>query len=119
MSSLTCGGLEATHAGPGTVTGPIAVYGHPARGYCGGRGTVIGGVLYRGEAIRQLAGKYLLRDYCTSELWALTIEDGRVVDGGRMEPPLRNLVSFGTDGHGEVYAVSASNGVYRLVPAAR
>jgi glucose/arabinose dehydrogenase len=104
--------------GPGEQIGPIAVYGHRVPDYCHGRGTVVGGYVYRGEAIPDLLGQYVFGDYCTSEIWALTIEDGAVTAAAVLVSEMRNLVSFGVDGQGELYAISATDGIFRLVPTA-
>ncbi len=47
------------------VTMPVAEYGH-------GEGcSVIGGAVYRGDAIPALRGAYLFGDYCSGTLWAI------------------------------------------------
>jgi glucose/arabinose dehydrogenase len=67
---------------------------------------VIGGYVYRGHAIPELAGKYVYADACTGTMWAVdTAED----------PPSpsvisragRSIGSFSEDRDGELYAVES------------
>jgi glucose/arabinose dehydrogenase len=97
---------------PAGVTLPVAEYPHSAG--C----SVIGGVVYRGEAIPALRGAYLFSDYCSGTLWA--------IDAGFDAPqaPIvlaethRAISSIGTDEAGEVYLTDLSGGeLLRLVPA--
>ncbi|MDA0350723.1 MAG: PQQ-dependent sugar dehydrogenase [Chloroflexi bacterium] len=81
-----------------------------------GRCAVIGGVVYRGEAIEALRGRYPFGEFCRGDIWAIEREGDApaetlaVVDG--------NPVSFGTDGDGEVLILELRGGViFRLQPA--
>lgn len=92
---------------PGTVR-PVYEYGREDGG------TVIGGYVYRGTRIRGLTGAYIFGDLFEPELRALRLTGG----GARVEGlgvTVENLVSFGEDGAGELYALSLSGPVYRLV----
>ena len=88
---------------------PIYEYSH-AEGGC----TVIGGYVYRGEAIPELSGAYLFGDLCIGEIEALLVENGRVTEHAVLGPVVENLSSFGEDADGELYAMSLSGGVYRI-----
>ena len=97
---------------PAGVTMPVTEYGH------GDGCSVIGGVVYRGEAIPALRGAYLFSDYCSGKLWA--IDAG--VDGQQTPVTLldtgRSISSIGTDEAGEVYLTDIGGGeLLRLVPA--
>ncbi|NNF68816.1 MAG: glucose dehydrogenase [Acidimicrobiia bacterium] len=82
-----------------------------------GRCSVVGGYVYRGSAIPDLVGSYLFGDSCSGEVLAL-VPDGTGGWGvASLAPHIPTLVSFGEDVDGEVYAVSLSAGVFRLVPA--
>ncbi|HKF85380.1 MAG TPA: PQQ-dependent sugar dehydrogenase, partial [Candidatus Limnocylindrales bacterium] len=92
------------------VTMPVTEYPHPEG--C----SVIGGVVYRGDAIPALRGAYLFADYCSGRLWA--IDAG--LDGA--QPPIllsetgRSISSIGIDEAGEVWMTDLSGGaVLRLV----
>ena len=73
---------------------------------------MIGGYVYRGEAVTALRGRYVYGDFCTGTIWSLDpAEPGAV----RRELELRTtLASFGDDEAGELYLVSRTGAVYRL-----
>ncbi|CAN5534226.1 PQQ-dependent sugar dehydrogenase [soil metagenome] len=91
---------------------PIFEYSHDERG-C----SVTGGFVYRGDAIGALQGAYVYGDYCAPELRALTQADGDVTAERGLGVELSNLVGFGTDTAGELYALSLDGVVARLDPA--
>jgi glucose/arabinose dehydrogenase len=97
---------------PGGGVPPVFEYSH-AEGGC----TVIGGHVYRGEAIPGLYGAYLFGDLCIGEIEALRVEQGQVTEQGSLGPVVPNLSSFGEDGRGELYAMSLDGGLYRIAPA--
>jgi glucose/arabinose dehydrogenase len=79
-------------------------------------GTVIGGYVYRGSAIPELRGAYLFGDLYNPDIRML-LPAG---DGFRHLPlgvEVENLSSFGEDHDGEVYLLSLSGPVYRLIGA--
>ena len=103
----------------GELVWPVVVYEHGSFQYCGGRGSITGGYVYRGSAVPSLAGRYVFGDFCSSELWSLRMRNGRAVDIRKEPGEVSALVSFGEDANGELYAVSLVDGiVYRLVPPA-
>jgi len=81
--------------------------------------SVIGGYVYRGRSIPALSGVYLFGDYCASEIRALLVRDGEVVDERNLDVSVaeRSLTSFGQDLEGEVYVLSTEGTVYRIEPA--
>ena len=95
---------------PGNVD-PVYEYSHDQG--C----AVIGGHVYRGSAIPDLVGAYVFGDRCTLRVWAISTADGAVyfrdlgadVTGG-------DLVSFGRDRSGELYTLSLSGPIARIVP---
>lgn len=90
-------------------TPPIYVYSHDD-----GRCSVSGGVRYRGESIRDLAGWYVFGDFCTGEIWALdptdTSDSPRVVELGQ----LAGLSSIAQGPERELYAISNAGTVARF-----
>jgi hypothetical protein len=82
----------------------------------GGGCTVIGGYVYRGEAIPDLYGAYLFGDLCIGRIEAIRVRDGRVVGHRALGPVVPNLSSFGEDEDGELYAMSLSGDLYRIAP---
>ncbi|MDD9370881.1 MAG: PQQ-dependent sugar dehydrogenase, partial [Acidimicrobiales bacterium] len=75
---------------------------------------ITGGVVYRGSAIPQLAGAYLFSDYCDGRIRAVRAADGVVVEERIFDAEGTELVSFGEDAQGEVYALSLDGTIYRI-----
>ena len=94
--------------GQAGMVDPVAEYSHQEGG-C----SVTGGYVYRGS-MPEWNGIYLYADYCTGLMWGL-INSG----GTWQSQPLFDLdvtiTSFGQDTAGELYILSDSGGVFRLV----
>lgn len=77
--------------------------------------SIIGGFVYRGTAIPELAGHYLFSDYCAGWLRSLApaSEDFRVREWEVRE--VGNVHSFGMDAQHELYLLNGAGTVYRLV----
>jgi hypothetical protein len=86
-------------------------------GRAGGACTVIGGFVYRGQRIRGLRGAYLYGDYCAGWVKAARVTGGKVAEQRDLGLDIPSLSSFGVDADGELYALSLTGGVYRIVPA--
>jgi glucose/arabinose dehydrogenase len=86
---------------------PIAGYAHE-----GGRCSVTGGYVYRGEAVPDLVGTYLFADYCTGEIFGLRDGQQRVLLSTGMR-----ISSFGEDEAGEVYVVDHGGAIHRIASA--
>ena len=88
---------------------PVAEYDHS--GHC----SVTGGYVYRGETQSVLDGVYFFGDFCSGAMWATYPEasgehvTSRVLDSGLQ------ISSFAEDEAGELYVVSLSGTVERLV----
>lgn len=108
-------GFSCLHGDSCTQTGlqrPALVYSHSDG--C----SITGGFVYRGSAIPQLAGHYFYADYCKSWLRSFKYVNGRVT--GQTEWPVAKLnaiASFGVDAVGEMYAVSHTGVIYKMVAA--
>lgn len=82
---------------------------------------IIGGFVYRGEAVDGLAGHYLYSDYCGGWLRSFAYEpdSGEVtfetdhIETGR----LGQVYSIGEDTEGEVYVLAGDGTIYRVVAA--
>jgi len=77
-------------------------------------GSVTGGYVYRGSAVRDLLGTYLFADFLSGRVWGMRgpLSTPEEIDFGiRVTSP----VSFGEDGAGELYLLSLSGPVYRIV----
>lgn len=80
--------------------------------------SVIGGYVYRGAAIPELAGRYFYADFSGGWIRTFLYEDGEVTehyDWSRSVELTRYVWSFGQDGHGELY-VLARWSVHKIVP---
>ena len=96
----------AKTGGPGRLVWPTVVYSHEKG--C----AVIGGYVYRGEAIAAARGRYFYGDFCTGTIWSVDPADPQ---GVRHEFDLgTTLASFGQDEDGELYLVSRTGSIYRL-----
>src|SRR6266581_2783436 len=109
MEGTLCLGLGGPCTTPG-LTAPVYDYDHG-----GGRCAIIGGYVYRGAAIPELQGQYLFSDLCTGFVRGLSFESGVAVV---REAPTVNVgtpYSFGQDGFGEIYVLTADNRVLQIV----
>lgn len=98
------------------LTDPIVEYAHQANP-CSG--SITGGKVYRGNDLPQLRGHYFYIDYCKGGLRSFAWEDGEVVEKTNwdfLNPP-STVVSFGTDGFGEMYLMAGSS-IYKFVSTA-
>jgi len=88
----------------------------PVYDYDHGQGcAIIGGYVYRGAAIPELQGQYLFSDLCTGFVRGLSFQNGVATV---TEAPMVNVgtpLSFGQDGLGEIYVLTADNRVLRIV----
>lgn len=99
-------------------TGAIAAYPHDFDVWgC----AIIGGAVYRGEAIPELQGAYFFADYCTARVWSLHY-DG-VTASPVMErtaelmtvPNILTLASIDEGGFGELYLTSPEGFILKVV----
>lgn len=88
---------------------PIAVY--PLEG---ANCSVVGGFVYRGEAMPALRGRYFYGDYCAGTVWSVRVRGGTAVRERREAFEVDGLTSFGEDARGELYLVSHEGTVFRL-----
>jgi glucose/arabinose dehydrogenase len=79
-----------------------------------GECAIVGGYVYRGDAIPNLRGVYLWGDNCASPLLGAVVRDGRVVQQ-RQVASVSSLTTFGEDPQGELYVASRGGTVYRIV----
>ena len=98
-----------TLANVGETNSPVLVYGH-VDGHC----SITGGYVYRGSAVPDAQGRYFYGDYCTGAVWSFDTGPS-----GRTSEPVASgnvpvLSSFGTNGHGELFATSLNGTLYEL-----
>ena len=94
---------------PGHVP-PVIAHSQDRGGFC----SVIGGYEIRDRSLgRGWSGRYVYGDLCNPVIRVAALRRGRApTRGTRLRVP--NLVSFGEDGRGRVYAISLDGPVYRL-----
>jgi glucose/arabinose dehydrogenase len=97
-----------TGSAPGHVP-PAVSHGHGA-GFC----SIVGGYVIRDRALgRGWTGRYVYGDYCNPVIRLASLGRGRSRTHGT-SMRVRELVSFGEDGRGRVYAVSLNGPVFRI-----
>ncbi|HVF73619.1 MAG TPA: PQQ-dependent sugar dehydrogenase [Acidimicrobiales bacterium] len=77
---------------------------------------VTGGYVYRGKAIPDLVGTYVYGELCGGNVSLLSQKDGKVVAERPLGVLLDQLVSFGEDADGELYAMSLVGQIWKLTP---
>ena len=103
----------------GSLMMPVYTYTHGGSPY---RCSISGGLVYRGDAVPSLQGRYLFSDYCSGQIWAMTwTPDQGVTAVDDLTDELGpvggydSVVAFGQDGHDEMYIVDMGAGtVYGL-----
>jgi len=95
---------------PPGLTAPVYDYDHG-----GGRCAIIGGYIYRGAAIPALEGQYLFSDLCTGFIRSLSLQNNAATVSEAPIVNVGNLLSFGQDGFGEIYVLTADNRVLKIV----
>jgi len=81
-----------------------------------GNCSITGGVVVRDPGLPALRGRYLFGDVCRGRIESARLSPGRARSQRTTRLRVPNLVSFGEDARGRVYAVSLTGPVYRLVP---
>ncbi|MDX1619903.1 MAG: PQQ-dependent sugar dehydrogenase [Nitriliruptorales bacterium] len=100
--------------GPCDETGktfPAYEYSHSSGSVC----SVIGGYVYRGEAIPELRGRYVFGDLCGGWIRALTLSGNRSTGLSTLATDVGTIRSFGQDAASELYVLT-SQSVFRLAP---
>ncbi len=98
-----------TLSSAGELTWPVLAYGH-VNGKC----AIMGGDVYRGSAIPVAQGRYFYGDYCSGAISSFTTGPR-----GRTSPAMPSgnvpaLSGFGTNGHGDLFALSLKGQIYEL-----
>jgi glucose/arabinose dehydrogenase len=82
----------------------------------GGACAIVGGYVYRGAALPELAGRYFYSDFCAGFLKSFAASDMGV--GEQTDWAVANvgaIVSFGRDADGELYLIGANGTIYKIV----
>jgi hypothetical protein len=121
MEGTHCTGSTQCVCDATSLTRPVHDYGHAA-GLA-----VIGGCVYRGQAIPAYQGLYLFADFLGAKVWSMRVQpDGSFTEfqdrSAELVPagsssPIRFISSIGEDADGELYLCSlALNKIYAVVP---
>ncbi len=120
MEGSTCTGDSGCSCTDPSLELPIHEYDHSAGG-C----SVIGGYVYRGNALSWFQGHYLFGDFCTGQLWSFRYVGGQITElvdrTPELDPPgqaaVQSVTSFGEDAAGELYIVDFTGGeIFKVVP---
>ena len=77
---------------------------------------VIGGYVYRGEAIPELGGTYVFGDWCTGRLETLVLNSDGSITTGVLVEGLSGTQSLAEGTDGELYVLDSTS-VYRIEPS--
>lgn len=104
----------SSNCNAGSLTLPVLDYLHDS-GAC----SITGGYVYRGAANPPLAGTYFYGDYCAGFVSSFRLQNGQ--PAGQTTWPLLTpsggqITSFGEDARGELYVMTQSGGLFRIVP---
>ncbi|HYO88153.1 MAG TPA: PQQ-dependent sugar dehydrogenase [Candidatus Limnocylindrales bacterium] len=106
-------GMHETGAGPVPADHilPVAEYSH-------GEGiSIVGGYVYRGEAIPALQGVYLFGDFGSGTIWTI-VHSGDSFDMQTFIPSTgMTISSFGQDEAGDLYVVDYNGTLFRIASA--
>ena len=101
-----------TNCNSGPLTLPTVEYPHD-KGAC----SITGGYVYRGQAAPASQGTYFYADFCAGFVRSFRFNNGLALE--QKEWPLLaapSITSFGQDGLGELYILTQSGTVSRIVP---
>lgn len=88
-----------------TMTFPVAEYNHS-----GGKCSITGGYVYRGNLYSDLVGKYIFADYCSAQIGILdntTITWTTAFSGN-------NFTTFGEDNSKQLYVAAANGKIFKV-----
>lgn len=103
-------GTETYRSGviPDGHVAPVITYAH------GRRCSITGGEVYRGSAIPELYGTYIYGDFCSGETFGYRVNESASPASLDL-PEVAELSSFGLDNDGNIYVLSRTGGVFRVV----
>lgn len=105
---------ESLHPGPRSNPPAAASFTDPVWEYSHSQGnSITGGLVYRGAALSQLYGQYLVADYGSGRIWALRYEGGSSAQATQLTTD-GGIVGFGTNpATGDVLLADIGEGVIK------
>lgn len=98
--------------GPTPILKPVVEHDH-AQFRC-----VVGGHVYHGKRLPELAGAYIYGDYDTGRVWMLRYDGKKVSDNRELARSRLRIVAWSQDADGEMVGLDwVSGGLYQLAPA--
>jgi uncharacterized repeat protein (TIGR03806 family) len=105
--------FNPSNCSPTGLIDPVAEIPHPDGE------SVTGGVVYRGNRIPLLKGKYIFGDYASGTIWGLFEDDNGDLQPRELINSSLNIAHFTQDAAGDVYIVNFANSqFFRLDPSA-
>ena len=104
----------SSNCNTGGLTLPVLDYPH-ASGAC----AVVGGYVYRGEAMPSLRGTYFYGDFCAGFVRSFRYQNGQPAEQTEwpsLSPSGSLVTSFGEDAAGELYVMTKGGGLFKFVP---
>ncbi|MEK7762109.1 MAG: PQQ-dependent sugar dehydrogenase [Nitrospirota bacterium] len=98
------------------LTLPELEYPHVGSG-CSG--SVTGGYVYRGQAMRSLSGTYFYADFCLGFVRSFRFQNGQAIEQTEwplLSPSGGSITSFGEDAAGELYITTIRGGLFKFIP---
>ena len=77
--------------------------------------SVTGGYVYRGQAIPELAGRYVFGDFISGRIWSMDAAAQSLVPAEELLDTDLNIASFAEGPDGELYVVALGGELYRLI----
>jgi glucose/arabinose dehydrogenase len=105
---------ETSDCDTSDLTLPVIEVAYGDAGSC----SITGGIVYRGQAIPELEGRFFYSDFCGGYLRSFNYRDGEVVeetDWTEQVGVAGSVAGFGVDGQGEMY-VATSEALLKVVP---
>ncbi|MFL6673862.1 MAG: PQQ-dependent sugar dehydrogenase [Massilia sp.] len=96
------------------LTLPVFEYDHGTANAAGC--AIIGGYVYRGRALPELAGRYFYSDFCRGFLKSFLATGAGIAEQRDWGVAgVGSVVSFGQDGQGELYLLGSSGSIWKIV----
>lgn len=80
--------------------------------------SITGGLVYRGERLKEYVGAYFYGDYLSGKVWAVRQFCGRVSENPQVAATSLQIAAFGETADGEMVMCAFDGGLYRMAPAA-